>query len=52
MLSRMLPEWLDFFRPGFHPWDKDNSFHLQRAEELMQQVESFAEQAGLVASAA
>ena len=52
MMSRMLPEWLDFFRPGFHPWDKDNSFHLQRAEELMQQVDKFAEQIGLVASAA
>lgn len=50
MLSRMLPEWLDFFRPGFHPWDKDNSFHLQRAEELMKQVEGFAEQMGLAAA--
>ncbi len=50
MLSRMLPEWLDFFRPSFHPWDKNNSHHLQRAEELMKQVEGFAEQMGLAAA--
>ncbi len=23
--SSLIPTWLDYFRPGFHPWDKDNS---------------------------
>lgn len=50
LLSRMVPEWLDFFRPGFHPWDKDNRHHLNRAEALMKQVESFAVEAGLAAA--
>ncbi|NPU93107.1 MAG: metal-dependent hydrolase [Gammaproteobacteria bacterium] len=50
LLPRMLPEWLDFFRPSFHPWDKDNSFHLKRAEELMKKVDTFAEQMGLAAA--
>jgi predicted metal-dependent hydrolase len=22
---QIVPSWLDFFRPGFHPWQKDNS---------------------------
>jgi hypothetical protein len=22
---KIVPSWLDFFRPGFHPWQKDNS---------------------------
>lgn len=51
MVPRMTGEWLDFFRPGFHPWDKNNSHHLQRAEQLMKDVEGFAEELGLVAAA-
>ena len=29
-LRRIIPEWLDYFRPGFHPWDQDNREHLKR----------------------
>ncbi len=25
MLRRIIPQWLAFFRPGFHPWDHDDS---------------------------
>lgn len=25
MLRRIVPQWLAFFRPGFHPWDHDDS---------------------------
>lgn len=24
MLSRIIPDYLDFYKPGFHPWDHDN----------------------------
>ena len=24
MLTRIIPEYLDFYRPGFHPWQHDN----------------------------
>lgn len=23
--SSLIPTWLEYFKPGFHPWDKDNS---------------------------
>ncbi|MEA1080054.1 metal-dependent hydrolase [Marinobacter qingdaonensis] len=23
--SSLIPSWLEYFKPGFHPWDKDNS---------------------------
>jgi len=38
----LMGEWLDYFRPDFHPWDKDNSHLLDEAEALMQQVDGFA----------
>lgn len=50
MVPRMTREWLSFFRPGFHPWDKDNRHHLERAEQLVKEVEGFAKQLGLVAA--
>ena len=51
VVPRMTGEWLDFFRPGFHPWDKNNAYHLDRAETLMKEVEGFAQELGLVAAA-
>ena len=51
MVPRMTGEWLDFFRPGFHPWDKNNSHHLERAETLMKEVKGFAVELGLVKAA-
>ncbi|HVL01890.1 MAG TPA: metal-dependent hydrolase [Dongiaceae bacterium] len=51
MVSRMAGEWFDYFRPSFHPWDKNNSHHLQRAEQLMKEVEGYAQELGLVVAA-
>lgn len=28
-IRKLIPQWLDYFRPGFHPWDHDNRQHLQ-----------------------
>lgn len=52
ILRRVIPEWLDFFRPGFHPWMHDNREHLQAAEALMQEVAGFQEQASVKTKAA
>lgn len=51
LIPRMTGEWLDFFRPNFHPWDKDNSYHMERAEELLKTVEGFAKELGLATAA-
>ena len=37
-LRRIIPGWLDYFRPGFHPWDHDN-------RELLAHIEAFAKSA-------
>lgn len=34
VLRRQLPEWLDYFRYGFHPWQQDNSHHLALIDKL------------------
>lgn len=36
-LRKMALPWLGYFRPGFHPWDDDNSHFLSRMEELAAQ---------------
>ena len=36
-LRRMLPLYLDYFRPGFHPWDHDNRHFLEGVEALAEQ---------------
>jgi predicted metal-dependent hydrolase len=41
-LRRILPGWLDYFRPGFHPWDHDNRAFLPQAEQLRPVVAGFA----------
>jgi predicted metal-dependent hydrolase len=41
ILRRVVPEWLDFFRPGFHPWMHDNREFLDQAEALIQEVAGF-----------
>ena len=45
ILRRELGAWADFFRPGFHPWMHDNRHFLDKAEALMDQVESFQQPA-------
>ncbi|MGH8460101.1 MAG: metal-dependent hydrolase [Stenotrophobium sp.] len=32
LLRRQLPTWVDYFRPGFHPWDHDNHDYLKDIE--------------------
>lgn len=34
-LRRVIPDWLAYFRPGFHPWDHDNRHHLARLDEIV-----------------
>ena len=38
----IIPEWFDYFRPGFHPWDDDNRKVLDYADVLIDQVEQFS----------
>lgn len=37
-LRRIVPDWLDYFRPGFHPWDHDNRHFLAQIKDLQQSV--------------
>lgn len=32
------PQWLDWFRPGFHPWDHDNRQFLEEIDTLLADV--------------
>lgn len=50
VLRRIIPDWLDFFRPRFHPWMHDNRQYLAQAEALVEEVAGFQnEQAGQAA---
>lgn len=33
---KAIPRWFDWFRPGFHPWDHDNSHELIKYEEFLE----------------
>lgn len=37
-LRKIIPDWLDYFKPSFHPWDHDNREFLSLAEELDEAV--------------
>ena len=41
LMRRVLPEWADFFRPGFHPWMHDNRHFLKTAPALTEQIVNF-----------
>ncbi|MCP5163131.1 MAG: metal-dependent hydrolase [Hahellaceae bacterium] len=41
-LRRLVPAWLDYFKPGFHPWDHDNRAFLEMAPEIEAKVAEFA----------
>lgn len=32
ILRKIVPDWLSFFRPGFHPWDHDDRALIGKAE--------------------
>ncbi|AOY92245.1 metal-dependent hydrolase [Cupriavidus sp. USMAA2-4] len=42
VLRKMIPEWFDYFRPGFHPWDDDNRAQLARIDPLIAEIEANA----------
>ena len=35
---RMVKPWLDYFRPGFHPWEHDNRHFLKELEPLAAEI--------------
>ncbi|MBW0148255.1 metal-dependent hydrolase [Marinobacter arenosus] len=35
--SSLIPTWLEYFKPGYHPWDKDNSDLIARFKDEIQQ---------------
>lgn len=45
LLPRLALHWLDYFRPGFHPWDHDNGHLLIQMEALVLQTQRDALQA-------
>lgn len=42
LLRKIIPAWLDFFRPSFHPWDEDNRAALARLPKLISEIEAYA----------
>ena len=43
-LLRALPDWFDFFKPGFHPWDHDNREYLSEIDKLVAEVDGYGAQ--------
>lgn len=41
LLRLAIPAWLDYFKPGFHPWQHDNREFLTLIDELEARVASF-----------
>jgi len=35
MFKQIIPEFFDYFKPGFHPWDHDTEFLLKRYRKRM-----------------
>lgn len=38
ILRQAIKPWLDWFKPGFHPWDHDNSAFLDQIDHLLEEV--------------
>ncbi|NWE45027.1 metal-dependent hydrolase [Pseudomonas gingeri] len=38
VFPRIALPWLDYFKPGFHPWDHDNRAQLERIDGLMEAI--------------
>ena len=36
-----MPDWLGYFRPGFHPWDDDNSEFLKDIDGLVAELADY-----------
>lgn len=43
VLRKTIPAWLDYFRPGFHPWDHDNQHLLEMIDDLVESVSAFSD---------
>ena len=39
IIPSIFQEWLDYFRPGFHPWDHDNRHYLNNLDGLIDSIE-------------
>lgn len=39
-VRRIAKPWLDFFKPGFHPWDHANQHYLEGIDRFVQEVET------------
>lgn len=35
LFPKLVRPWLDYFRPGFHPWDHDNRRFLEQVDEVV-----------------
>ena len=35
---RLIPEFFEYFRPGFHPWDQDNRYLLEEIPNIVVEV--------------
>ncbi len=42
LLPRLARPWLEYFRPGFHPWDHDNRHLLKQMDALVAKTRSYA----------
>jgi predicted metal-dependent hydrolase len=42
VLRASVPAWLDYFKPGFHPWDHNNRHFLEQVDELVARVDAFS----------
>ena len=42
LLPRLALPWLDYFRPGFHPWDHDNRHLLTQIDALVNETQSYS----------
>jgi|SRR5690554_213858 len=38
ILRKVIKPWFDWFKPGFHPWDHDNSHFLNELDEMLSLV--------------
>lgn len=47
-LRRTIPDWLDWFKPGFHPWHHDNRAFLEQLDGLVRKVAEHAERRQVV----
>ncbi len=42
ILRKILPSWLGYFRPGFHPWDHDDSYLIEQYDGVVSAQEEAA----------